>query len=244
MSTLKSNIIEPATGTTLSLGASGDNVVVSSDSLQTNLYKDAGGNTLFQSDGAGTLSNVNGGLLGDGPKLITTNSGDSLTDVDFTTGIDSTYDSYMFVMINLNPDTTEMFAVNFSIDGGSNYNVTKTSSAPYSYHYENSTSNHGLEYWAAGDLANSTSNMYLAEHTGADADESLSGTLYLYAPSDTTYYKQYQFRIQNCTDAGVPVSSDYFGGGYLQTTSAVNAVRFLLSGGGAWSGKIKMYGIL
>ena len=70
MSTLKSNVIEPATGTTLSLGASGDNVLVSSDSLQTNLYKDAGGNTIFQSDGAGTLSNVNSGIKGAGPQLI------------------------------------------------------------------------------------------------------------------------------------------------------------------------------
>ena len=241
MSTLKSNLIEPATSTTLTLGAAGDTVAVSSDSLQTNLYKDSGGNTIFESDGAGTLSNVNNSLVGYGPKLITTSSGDSLTNVDFITGIDSTYDSYMFVMINLNPNTTEMFAVNFSIDSLSNF-VNKTSSAPYAYHYENNSSA-DLGYWAAGDLANSASNMYLGEHIGADADESLSGILYLYAPSSTTYYKQYQFTTQGCVDAGNPLSTHYFGGGYCQTTSAINSVRFLLSGGGAWSGTVKMYGI-
>ena len=72
MSTLKSNVIEPATGTTLSLGAVGDNVTVSADSIQTNLYKDAGANTIFQSDGAGTLSNVNSGLKGVCPGLSAT----------------------------------------------------------------------------------------------------------------------------------------------------------------------------
>jgi len=238
---LRVHNIEAQTGTNVDLGAAGDVVTFASDSIQTNLYKDSGANTILQSDGAGTLSNVNSLLVGNGPKLITTNSGDGLTNCDFTTGIDSTYDTYMFVMINLNPNTTEMFAVNFSIDSLSNF-VNKTSSAPYAYHYENNSSA-DLGYWAAGDLANSASNMYLGEHIGADADESLSGILYLYAPSSTTYYKQYQFTTQGCVDAGNPLSTHYFGGGYCQTTSAINSVRFLLSGGGAWSGTVKMYGI-
>ena len=104
MGKLRVHNIEAQTGTNVDLGAAGDVVTFASDSIQTNLYKDSGGNTIFQSDGAGTLSNVNNRLLGYGPKLITTSSGDSLTNVDFTTGIDSTYDSYMFVMINLNPN--------------------------------------------------------------------------------------------------------------------------------------------
>ena len=55
MSTLKSNVIEPATGTTLTLGASGDLINVPSDALQLNTWKDSGGNTLFTSDGSGNV---------------------------------------------------------------------------------------------------------------------------------------------------------------------------------------------
>ena len=58
MSTLKSNVIEPATGTNLTLGASGDLIDVTSDTLQLNTWKDSGGNTLFVSDGSGNFTNT------------------------------------------------------------------------------------------------------------------------------------------------------------------------------------------
>ena len=72
MGKLRVHNIEAQTGTNVDLGAAGDVVTFASDSIQTNLYKDSGGNTIFQSDGAGTLSNVNSGLQGSGPNLITT----------------------------------------------------------------------------------------------------------------------------------------------------------------------------
>ena len=68
MSTLKSNVIEPATGTNLTLGASGDLIDVPADALQLNSWKDSGGNTLFTSDGSGNLSSINSALdIGGGP---------------------------------------------------------------------------------------------------------------------------------------------------------------------------------
>jgi hypothetical protein len=42
-------------------------------------------------------------------------------------GIDSTYDSYVFKFINIHPANNNIdFQFNLSTDGGSNYNVTKT----------------------------------------------------------------------------------------------------------------------
>ena len=52
MSEIKVKTIEPSTGTNLTLGTSGDTVAVSSDSVKLDMWKDSGGNTLFQSDGA------------------------------------------------------------------------------------------------------------------------------------------------------------------------------------------------
>ena len=63
MSELRVATIEPeGATTTLTLGASGDTVTSSADSIKANTFKDAGGNTLWTSDGAGTLSSVNIGL--------------------------------------------------------------------------------------------------------------------------------------------------------------------------------------
>ena len=72
MAKLRSSNIEPSTATTLTLGASGDSVAVGSDSIKANTWQDTGGNNLFVSDGAGTLSNVNSGLAGGGYTLLQT----------------------------------------------------------------------------------------------------------------------------------------------------------------------------
>ena len=48
MSSLETRKIEPQTGTTVTLGAGGDTVLVSANQLKTNTVKDAGGNTLFK----------------------------------------------------------------------------------------------------------------------------------------------------------------------------------------------------
>src|SRR5210317_1501080 len=65
-----------------------------------------------------------GGVL----KLLSTQTASASASLDFTSGIDSTYDSYVFKFINIHPATDDVdFEVNFSTDGGSNYNVTKTS---------------------------------------------------------------------------------------------------------------------
>ena len=59
MSILETKKIEPATGTTVTLGAAGETVAISASQLKTNTIKDAGGNTIFTSDGSVTLSSVN-----------------------------------------------------------------------------------------------------------------------------------------------------------------------------------------
>ena len=63
MSTLETRKIEPLSGTTVTLGASGDAVTMPAGvTVKTNTVKDAGGNTIWTSDGSGTLSSVNSSL--------------------------------------------------------------------------------------------------------------------------------------------------------------------------------------
>ena len=56
-SSLKSNLIEPSTGTALTMGQTGRNVIVGADSIKNNVLKDAGGGykyAAFTSTGAST----------------------------------------------------------------------------------------------------------------------------------------------------------------------------------------------
>ena len=242
MSTLKTHNIEPATGTDVALGAAGDSITVSGDSLKLNTFKDAGGNTLFTSDGAGTLSSVNSGLKGGGPILIQTQTITSgVASVVFTSNINSTYEKYMFVCINIHPASdAEIFGFKLSSDGGSNYNVTKQSNAFQASHSETSSSTE-FQYEANKDLSQSAGQQCLASAVGNDADQTCSGILYLYTPSNTTYVKHFNARFQ--TYCASNLSQVYYTGGYANTTSAVNAIQFTMSSGNIDAAIIKMYGI-
>ena len=117
MSTLKATTIEPATGTNLTLGTTGDSVTVAGN-LALDTWKDAGGNTLFVSNGSGTLSSVDSEFMGAGPKLILTQEGGGGSSVTFSSNIDNTYDTYMFVLTRIQCSVNgEDLNVNFSQTG-------------------------------------------------------------------------------------------------------------------------------
>ena len=146
MATLQTKTIQPATGTNVDLGAAGDVVTLASDSIQTNLYKDSGGNTIFQSDGAGTLSNVNSALSPAGPKLILSQTASSSANISFTSDIDSTYDHYMFIFVNIQPASNSVkWEVQFNASGQTGYNESMTTVAWYVQHWENDSATSGPE---------------------------------------------------------------------------------------------------
>ena len=239
MATLKTNLIEPeGATTTLTIGEAGGNLVIGADSIKNNVLKDAGANALFTSNGSGVLSGVNAGF-GSAQVLLSSQTVTNQASVSFTSGIDTTYKEYVFEYININPatDATE-FSFQASIDGGSNYNVTLTSTAFQAFHTEAGTSSFG--YNAGEDLKQSTSFQILAGLVGNGADECAAGTLHLFNPSSTTYVKQW-YATTNFYRY-VDRSNNSFFGGYFNTTSAINAVQFKFSSGNL-DGTIKMYGI-
>ena len=240
MSEIKVKTIEPSTGTNLTLGTSGDTIAVSSDSVKLDTWKDSGGNTLFQSDGAGTLSNVNSSFSGAGPKLILSQTADASSSISFTSGIDNTYDKYRFVCVNMHPNSDSIvFLFNGSTDGGSNYNAVKTTTF-FNAHHQEDDGDAGLNYRAGNDLAQSADPQYLTSSIGNGSDESASGILDIYSPSSTTYVKQFtaHFTVYRSTDE----IWDCFIAGYMNTTSAVDAIQFTVDSG-TFDGIIKMYGV-
>ena len=173
------------------------------------------------------------------PVLLATSTASGSASISFTTGIDSTYDIYKFEFSNVQPATDAVKAkFNFSTDGGSNYNVTKTCTGFYAGHTEADATGFGYD----SGLAQSTSDGFLTGGTvGSDADECMVGTLTLFNPSSTTYVKHY---ISDCNLYGSnPQSQRFFSAGYGNTTSAINAIIFRFESGNIASGTIKMYGI-
>jgi hypothetical protein len=90
--------------------------------------------------------------------LLTTATASSSATLDFTSNINSTYDSYLFKFIDIHPATnTVYFQFNMSIDSGSSYNVTKTTTFFSSLSFKKMIQQLHLEYRTADDLAQSTS---------------------------------------------------------------------------------------
>ena len=172
--------------------------------------------------------------------LATNNITSGVASSSFTSNIDSTYNTYVFKFINIHPSTQADFTFNMSTDGGSNYNVTKTTTLFRAYHTEDDATT-DLNYITQADLAQSTSYQLLGDRVGSDNDVSLSGYLYLFQPSSITYVKHFISRVNTVIFS----NSNWEGyiAGYGNTTSAVDAIDFKMSSGNIDSGIIKMYGL-
>ena len=182
------------------------------------------------------------GLSGGSMNLISTQTASSSANVSFTSGIDSTYDEYVFKFYNMHPATDDKnFQFQGSTNGGSSYGVTITSTVFRAGHNEDdSTPTFG--YFAADDLAQSTSYQRLdAGRTGNDSDSGLSGTLQLFSPSSTTFVKH--FIYNGNTHKSNNQSMEAFVAGYFNTTSAIDAINFQFASGNIDSGVIKLYGV-
>jgi len=183
-------------------------------------------------------------ISGGGLNLISTQTASGSSSLSFTSGIDSTYKEYVFKFINIHPSANSDFAFNMSIDGGSNYNTTKTTTFFNAYHYEDGSAAN-LAYLTADDLAQGTGYQVLMAFgdLGINADDSLSGYLHLFDPSSTTFVKHFISTTVGSNNEAAPYVNNDFIAGYANTTSAVNAVDFKMISGNIDSGVIKLYGI-
>jgi len=204
-----------------------------------NLTPTASKTVVFNSNNNGIEAGDVGGAL----VLISEQTASSSSTISFTSGIDSTYKEYLFTFNSIHAQTDQVnFQFNMSIDGGSNYNVTKTTTSFRAGNYENDSST-AFSYLDSDDLAQSTGFKNLTENAsmGNDNDQCLSGFLHLFNPSSTTFVKHFIARTNNAH--WIDVSTDGYFAGYGNTTSAVDAIQFKMSSGNMDAGTIKMYGV-
>jgi len=185
-----------------------------------------------------------GGKAGVLMPLALFTSGGSDATADFTSGIDSTYDEYLFIFNNIHPSLNNgnyPFQFNMSVDSGSNYNVTKTSTHFRALHNEDDNAA-SIAYETGHDEAQATGFQDIGINIGGDDDECVSGTLTLFNPSSTTFVKHFIARLSpyEVSDRAF----DCFAAGYGNTTSAVDAVQFKMSSGEIQGGTIGMFGVI
>jgi hypothetical protein len=172
--------------------------------------------------------------------LLSTQTASGSSSISFTSQLTSTYNTYIFKFININPATDGAeFTFQGSTDSGSNYNTTITSTFFRAIHDEADTTT-DLSYSGAHDQAQGTAFQNVIIDTGNGSDESGVGDLYLYSPSDTTFVKHFLIRTSHYNAANYAV--DQYHAGYFNTTSAIDAIQFKCNSGN-FDGTIKLYGL-
>ena len=188
-----------------------------------------------------SITSLPSGVSGSSLVLISEQTASSSATIDFTSGIDSTYKEYIFKFINIHPNSSDDY-FKFQVDTGTNtnYNQTITSTFFRTTHNEPDSFT-DLAYRTGQDQAQGTSFQDLADGVDNDADGSMSGTLHLFDPSNTTFVKHFISTQQFMASDG---SRETFIAGYVNTTTALTRVRFKFANNNIDAGTIKMYGVV
>lgn len=197
------------------------------------------GTTIF--DAGSMAAGVGGSMVF--IKKLTASSSATLSFVDGSSSVilDSTFKEYLFIFKSIHPQNAVFgFGFNGSVDSGSNYNVTKTTTWFSAYHNENGTSG-TLEYSTSADLAQSTDFQRLTGTVHNANDQAFSGYLHLFNPSSTTFVKHFMSNVNY--GYSTPGTENVRVAGYFNTTSAIDAIQFKMNTGNIDTGTITLYGI-
>jgi hypothetical protein len=169
--------------------------------------------------------------------LLSTATASDDASISFT--LPTAYKQVKFGFYNITP-ATDNVSFEFDVSIGGSYTGSKTTTFFIAYHNE-AGNDTALAVQTGRMLANATGTQDLTVTTGNGADESAAGELILYNPASTTYVKHFTSRTHSYDYNDYAMSS--FPAGYVNTTSALDGIKFLMSSGNISSGTIKMWGI-
>jgi hypothetical protein len=161
----------------------------------------------------------------------TTISNDATTQI---TGMNSTYKRYLITFDNLVPITDNVNLQMTYIIGGS---VITATNYKYANNALNSTGSSQTNISGSGEHFRIG-----AEDMSNGSNKNINGEIYIYNPSETSFYKSASWRIFYHLPANT-LSSNYGGGTYGSGSAAVTGVQFKYNTGNMDEGIIKLYGI-
>ena len=147
------------------------------------------------------------------------------------TGIDSTYDVYMFVTNNVHSanDGVNPF-LRFTSSG------TEDSSANYDYAFKNLRTDTTF-----GNESVTNDNEINLDNLGNATGEAFNCVIYLFNFNNSSEYSFMTLEGANINSSGVFKGRQ--GGGVLTVAQATDGVKFFMSSGDIDSGKFKLYGL-
>ncbi len=183
--------------------------------------------TQFQIKALNESASSEGGLV-----LLSIQTASASSELDFESVITSDYSSYVFVLEDIRPATnaTDLY-FRTSSNNGVSYDSTGTHYSWFQVGFDGSLLTDNAD--------TSDSQIYLTNtDSGLSnvAQSALSGVVELLNPASASANKRVTFHTTYNTAAEVN------GSGSRLSTTAVNAVRFLMSSGNITSGKIRCYG--
>ena len=165
--------------------------------------------------------------------LATATAATSAT-LEFTSLIDGTYNVYMFVFDNLLPSVSnDFFQCRTSTNAGASFDSGATD---YSYTFVKSNL-----ATASAEGSNGAPYIRMSYTLGTGTDQTFSGIMYLYTPTNTTNFTSVRFAGEGRNAITFPYQTT--GSGERRAATDVDAIQFLMSSGNITSGTIKMYGL-
>jgi hypothetical protein len=165
--------------------------------------------------------------------LISTATASGSSEIDITSGIDSTYKNYLIRITNMHPATDNTdFRCRFFTSAGIR------TGTDYQFSFQGRRSN-------GGDIqGNGNGNTYISlspQMAGNDAVENSNYEIILSNPSSTTYYKSFRywnniFNTESLLVGGV-------GSGSWNSTTAVTGLRFYMDSGNIDDGRFDLIGL-
>lgn len=168
--------------------------------------------------------------------LIEAQTASASSSIDFTTGIDSTYDVYVITIDSYDPSTGQVLYLRTSTDGGSTWD---SGASDYvwlrvSGQGTNATGN------SSGSIGDTKIDMGGANYQTA-ASDSVCGQIWCYGLSSATFNPFFQYKMTaNDSTGGVSLDN---GAGSRVAAADVDGIRLLPSTGTITSGNFRIYGI-
>ena len=181
-------------------------------------------------------------------KSLTADDSVSLSFVDGVSGVvfDNTYQVYEFHIVGIHPETDgailgwQVNATNDPVASGGGYDQQITSTAIRAYHQEDGSGGE-VDYRTGEDQGNGVAEEYVTEGVrAAQGDESMSAILTIYDPSSTTFVKHFTVEGNTTLTAG---TKHELRAGYINTTTGIDEIRFIMSADKIEAGTIKMFGV-
>ena len=191
-----------------------------------------------------TLSAITGLPAGVGGSMVKISSQDfsSATSLAFTS-IPNTYSTILFYLTNIQVGTNSSH-IRFisSINNGSSYGVNTTSVYGRRFNASNGGDLNGGGQSATYSADGSTGDIVLYEELGSASPKRLSGMFYGFNFNSTSGMKSFHSRLTGDIQISTNYGNTAYSNGIINTTSAVDAIKFSPHQGN-FSGNITLYGV-